>query len=149
MRSLATFRALPGDDRRLLLQALMTTVMFRLALHLMSIERLRRLSSRMGHGWRSVDRIVWAVRAVARRMPGTTCLNSALALQSLLSANAHGSDLHIGVTREEGVFVAHAWVEKDGRVLIGEDERRTYTRLMSWRAAGGEPPLGADRSRQG
>ena len=149
MRDLAVFSALPGEDRRLLREAFVAAVMFRLALYLFSVERLRRLSSRRGHGDRPVDRIVWAVRAAARRVPGTTCLSSALALQRLLSANAHASELHIGVTRDEGKFAAHAWVEQGGCVLIGEDERRAYTRLMSWRAAAGPPSIGADRDQRG
>ncbi len=149
MRDLAVFRALPDEDRRLLFEAFVATVMFRLALYFFSIERLRRLAGRRGHGTRPVDRIVWAARAAARRVPGTTCLSSALALQRLLTANAQASELHIGVTRDGGKFEAHAWVEQEGRILIGEDERRAYTRLLSWRAAAGPPSLGADRTHPG
>ena len=60
-------------------------------------------------------------------------------------AHGHDSELHIGVAHEDGAFAAHAWVEQDGRVLIGEAERRTYTRLVSWPIDGVSPGIGADR----
>ena len=148
MRKFAAFCALPGEDRGLLLHAVAAAVLFRLALYLFSIERLRSMAVRRGQGRRSFDRIVWAGRAAARRVPGATCLSSALALQRLLSAHRHASELHIGVARDHGEFVAHAWVERDGHVLIGEDERRTYTRLVSW-TAGTSPGIGADRAHPG
>jgi len=135
VKSLAAFRALSVADRQLLLRAFVAMVTFKLALYLFSIERLRLLAGRKADGRQCVDRIVWAARVAARRVPGTTCLSSALALQCLLSANAHASELHIGVTRDNGTFTAHAWVEREGRILIGEDERRAYTKLMSWRTA--------------
>ena len=148
MRSLATLRSLSREDRRLLWDAFRAAVIFRLALYFFTIERLRRLASRKGKGGRPVGRIVWAAQAAARRVPGSTCLSSALTLQRLLSAHGHASELHIGVLKEAGKFEAHAWVEKDSQVLIGEDERRTYTRLVSWNA-GHAPEIGADRASGG
>lgn len=136
MSRLAAFIKLPGEERRLLLAAFASATFFRLALYFVSIERLRALATRTGSGRRpldhTVDRLVWAGRAAARWSPGTTCLSAALTLQGLLSRYGHASELHIGVTRDARGFAAHAWVERDGRVLIGEDEKRNYTKLMSW-----------------
>jgi len=145
MRKLAVFCTLPGEDRRLLLDAFVAAALFRLALFFFSIDRLRTWAARAGRSRQPLDRIVWAGRVAARRVPGTTCLSSALALQRLLSAHGHDSELHIGVAHEDGAFAAHAWVEQDGRVLIGEAERRTYTRLVSWPIDGVSPGIGADR----
>ena len=40
--------------------------------------------------------------------------------------------LHIGAVKdEEGKFLAHAWVESEGRVVIGGHELERYTRLMT------------------
>ena len=138
MRKLAAFRALSGEDRWLLLEAWVASAQARLALYVVSIKHLRGWAVRPGRGSRPVERIVWAVGAATRRTPAATCLSSALALQRVLCAHGHHSELHIGVSRAAGVFAAHAWVEREGRVLVGESELDTYVRLVSWPA--GETP---------
>ena len=133
MRRLAAFLALSGEDKRLLLEALAACAWFRLALYFVSANRLRGLVEQSGRNGRPVERIVWAVRTVTRWTPGATCLVSGLALQRMLGRHGHRSELHIGVSRTGGVFAAHAWVERDGRVLVGEGELDTYVRLVSWK----------------
>lgn len=139
MTQLAAFFALPRGDRLLLAKAAATLALVRAALHLVSIERLRAWTGRLRAGRRPADRIVWAVRAAARRVPGTTCLCSALTLQRLLSAEGHPSQVHIGVARELTGFIAHAWLVHDGVVVIGEEEHERYTKLTAWDA---RPSLG-------
>jgi hypothetical protein len=50
----------------------------------------------------------------------TTCLPRALAAGSLLARYGYDSTLRIGVARDDGEFAAHAWVERDGVVTIGD-----------------------------
>lgn len=65
--------------------------------------------------------LAWAVKTASRRFPKATCLTQALTLKVLLTQAAHPAVLRIGVARGVGcVFEAHAWVEADGNVLIGE-----------------------------
>jgi len=65
-------------------------------------------------------RVVWAVSAVARRLlPERPCLTQALAVQFLLARRGYRPTLHIGVSKEGETLAAHAWVERDGQVLIG------------------------------
>ncbi len=135
MRRLAAFVALAQSDRRLLLRAFATLAVVQFLLRLWSIDRLRAWSARTSSGSRPVDRIAWAVGSASRWMPGASCLPSALALQRLLSANAHSSELCIGVAKEGRAFVAHAWVVCEGRVLIDAHETAAYTRLMAWQVA--------------
>ena len=134
MRKLAAYFALPRADRRLLIEAFATLVFVRVALQVWPIERLRQWSGRLGRGAKPVDRIAWAVRVASRRLPGTACLSSALALQRLLSAQGRVSELHIGVARQDKGIIAHAWIVCDEQVLIGDEERETFTRLTHWRA---------------
>jgi hypothetical protein len=134
VRQVAAFYRLPSSDRRLLIETFATLAFVRVALHVWTIERLRRWAGRLERGTKSVDRIVWAVRTASRWTPGTTCLGSALALQRLLSAEGYVSELHIGIARQQPGLVAHAWIVHEGRVLIGEDEQATYTQLTNWRA---------------
>lgn len=133
MRRIAAFWALSGEDRRLLIEAFAACVHSRLVLYVVSASRLRRMVTRSGRNGAPVERIVWAVRTASRWTPGTTCLIAGLALQRMLGRHGHSSELHIGVSRSGGVFAAHAWVERDGRVLVGEGELDTYVRLVSWK----------------
>ena len=69
------------------------------------------------------DRIGWAVRVWAHSLPGAgTCLANALAAEAMLASYGHGPELRIGVTKDDGALSAHAWVERDGEVVIGDLE---------------------------
>ncbi len=142
MTPVGRFFALPGADRRLLVEAFATLLLVRVGLRMVAIDRLRGWAQRMQPGARPVDRLAWAVRAAARRLPGTTCLGSALALQRLLSTGGHPSELHIGVARRAEAFAAHAWLTCNGHILVGGEERQDYIRLVAWQAGGGVDPGG-------
>lgn len=78
-------------------------------------------------------RIEWAVRVASRAVPGTTCLTQALALHRLLSRYRYPSVVQVGVRNIDGRFTAHAWVEYDGRPLLGtEKEVAAYSRFFTW-----------------
>ena len=132
MRSVATFLALPGSDRRLLLGALATIVRVRAGLRLQSIERLKTWAQQVKAGDFPADRLAWAVRVASRRLPGTSCLASALALQRLLSQQGLASELHIGVARQAEAFAAHAWLVHRGEIVIGAEEHEDFTQLVAW-----------------
>ena len=85
------------------------------------------------------DRVVWAVVVASRYVPMSTCLTQALAAQVLLARRGYSAHLHIGVAKEgaEAKLKAHAWVESDGKVLIGGSEPGRYTHLL---ALEGEEP---------
>lgn len=66
-------------------------------------------------------RAAWAADAMGRRLlPERPCLTQALVLQYLLLRRGDDSaELHIGVTKSNEELQAHAWMERNGRVLIG------------------------------
>ena len=65
-------------------------------------------------------RTVGAVEAMSRRLLGDKpCLTQALAAQRLLRQEGIDSKLCIGVSKDGGEFLAHAWLERGTRVLIG------------------------------
>lgn len=69
---------------------------------------------------RDAAALAWAVRAAARRVPHASCLTQALALDTLLAMAGQGGEVRLGVARRnDGSFEAHAWVEHEGRILIG------------------------------
>ena len=69
---------------------------------------------------RDAAALAWAVRAAARRVPRASCLTQALALDALMAVANHRAAIRLGVARRrDGTFEAHAWVEHEGKVLIG------------------------------
>lgn len=67
------------------------------------------------------ERIPWAVTGVSSRLPfSVTCLMQALVGQALFDARGHRSDVRLGVTKDDEELRAHAWVERNGDVVIGE-----------------------------
>jgi Transglutaminase-like superfamily len=67
------------------------------------------------------SKIARMVSLAGRRSPWrTTCLRQALLLWFLLARRGIASELRLGVEKSaEGDVAAHAWVERDGHVLIG------------------------------
>ncbi len=144
MTVLAKAARLSSADRRLLAQALLAVTTARwglLALPLGAVRQLVRTLVRSGRQTpdnrrRPLSRIVWAVTAAGRRTPlGTTCLASALAGQALLDRHGYSTKLRIGVKRDGGgAFAAHAWLEHEGRIVLGGDTEtiETYTAMPEW-----------------
>lgn len=141
MKALARLLSMSRAQRRLLASALATNIRARVALHFLSMDRLRRWATTpaFSPAAADVEQVVWACRAAAQRMPFATCLSSALALQHLLARSGHASELHIGVANDAREFQAHAWLEREGRILIGEQDQHRYARLTSWMAVAGAP----------
>ena len=69
----------------------------------------------------SAARIVRFVAIVSACIPDATCLTQAISAVVLLTRYGYASTLRIGVMKT-GVarLSAHAWVDLDGRIVIGE-----------------------------
>ncbi|WP_162562421.1 lasso peptide biosynthesis B2 protein [Salinigranum rubrum] len=130
MSRVARFRAFPPSDRVALVQAAALLVLSRalLVTRRVSVRRVAATVDRVC-SWLpvpsteapTVDRLVWAVDVASRTVPvETTCLPRALTGSALLARYGYASTLRIGVRREGGEFAAHAWVERDGRVVLGD-----------------------------
>lgn len=120
--------SLPPTDRWLVLSAAVLLGTSRLALLVARPAVVRRIVHRIAP-WlppsRTVSdpaRVARAVRAAGRGLPyAPACLGSAIAGHAMLCAHGHPSDLKIGVTKPgPDQLEAHAWVERDGRVLVGD-----------------------------
>jgi hypothetical protein len=137
LRVLRTFRTLPRARRRVLRQTAPILLLVRVLLWtLPSGALVRRIHGRAERaelpraGSPSLQDLVWAVEVTSRHVPAATCLTQALATQVLLARWGYGSTLRIGVARETGqALKAHAWVERNGEVLIGGGDLERYTQL--------------------
>lgn len=78
----------------------------------------------------SAARVAWAIEAVSRRIPGATCLTQALSAKLLLWCFGQHAQLCLGVARTSaGTFRAHAWLERDGRPVLGGAGIQSFVRL--------------------
>ena len=143
MKRLRKFLSLTPRDRRLLLSAAFLLGAIRLGLSLLSFQTLRRLlahvtqtPTRLRNADQSFpDRIAWAVAVASRYVPKATCLTQALATQVLCARQGHTACLCIGVAKgERGHLEAHAWVESQGRIVIGGSAVEHYTLLSAFEA---------------
>lgn len=147
-RGLANFSRLSFSDQRLLMRAALAVVSAKLAIRALRLPAARATVTRLERlGWfvtpASADRVVWAVEAVGRAIPGMkNCLVQAVAAEAMLIRAGHPCELRIGVAKNgPDELIAHAWLESEGRVLIGEFELDRYTPLMAPHLQSGTSPV--------
>jgi hypothetical protein len=124
------FVALPQWRRRLWFSAFMTLWECRLRLWLEPFRRVQERSIRTGGSAVHPHDVRWAVLSAARFVPASTCLVEALAAQRLLSRSGLPAVVHFGVSREGAGLEAHAWVESDGVLVVGDHETGRYRELL-------------------
>jgi len=143
MAKLHKFFLLSPTERRLLLKSTLLLAVIRLGLWLLPMSVQRSLLARLGRlspvssfGSTSlVDQITWAVTVAAGYVPRATCLTQALAAQALLRREGIPTDFRLGVAMDHnGKFQAHAWVERDGQVILGHFPEESYSTFndLSW-----------------
>ena len=126
MPLLSSFFRLDGANRRLVLESLFVVTAVRVALTVVpfrlvhgavftAIERGRRSPSTRV----SPERVAWAVSAVARRIGHSNCLTSVLGASLLLVHYGHQATVRLGVAKSASHLDAHAWLESDGRAILG------------------------------
>jgi uncharacterized membrane protein YecN with MAPEG domain len=137
MPRLAKFFKLSAIDKFLILHCLFVVALVRIALSLLSYRVLHRfLRQKVPHTSSNngkVDRIVNAVGRASRFVPQASCLTQALAAQFILARAGLPSQVRVGVAiHDQGKFVAHAWLIRDGRVVMGgtAEEIQRYATLV-------------------
>jgi hypothetical protein len=127
-RRIARFLQVPARERRLFLRAVPILAAVRIALWLLPLRTALRLTARVRDrrgpfraNRPGVRDLAQSVRRAGRVIPKANCLPQALAGQILLGRAGHESEVRIGVRRDpERGFEAHAWLEHQGEVVLGE-----------------------------
>jgi len=128
MWQLQMFLRLPRAEQLLLLRALVLVLSIRIGLSTLRFQTIRRAAEHMAMPLASAqtarrptaDRIAWSVAVTATYVPAASCLTQALATRVLLGRHSYACELRIGVARDnQGKLEAHAWIEHEGRILIG------------------------------
>lgn len=95
------------------------------ALRIAHYHKVRKMFSRKltGRPW-SPESIGWAVTTSARYVPGAKCLAQAILAETLLLRSGFPARIHVGITKPgDSRLRAHAWVECEGVVVVGEDDK--------------------------
>lgn len=135
-------------DRVLLSRAVVTCGGVWIGLHVVSFRRIVHWTGT--HSDRPIanedpiiQRILWAARTVAPRLiPSRPCLTEALTARFLLARQGVAADLQIGVAHAPKIALhAHAWLERRGEVLHGEDATTLtqYTTLTNQLSSSSTP----------
>ena len=135
---LRTLLHLTSDEWIAALVAIPLIVTVRVALWVLPSRTILRFVSRFGQSNGNgsvqphigVSTIIWAVESVSRLIPRANCLTQAIAAMLLLRWNGFDAQLCIGVAPSaDGALRAHAWLERNGRALIGGAGSRSLVRL--------------------
>jgi len=134
MDLLVRFLRLSAPDRRLIVRAAGWLLLVRVALWTRPFARVQQLvtvaaSEPSRAPAVAPGRLAWAVESAALGIPKASCLTQALAAQIMLERSGARPDLKIGVAADRESFEAHAWLELDGRPLVGAHDLERYAQL--------------------
>lgn len=137
---LSKFRSLSHSQQVLLCVSPVLLLSSQVLLSLSKLEQTRWIVARLVTvlpPYTSVDdpdHITWAVRCANAFLPGNqTCLANAIVSEALFAAHGYRVTVRLGVGGPPGEFQAHAWVEREGAIAIGDlPELDQYQILSSW-----------------
>jgi hypothetical protein len=133
-----TLLQLTAREYGLLLAALVVVLAVRLALWIVpsrvTLRFLGRISAtastRRATAATTVPPIVWAVEAASKFVPRASCLTQAIAAKLLLRRFGQDAQLCLGVVQPpDGTLRAHAWLEREGRPVLGGSGIQSMVRL--------------------
>ncbi len=136
---------LPAAEKTLAVRAIFYLALTRVALRLLSFDRLHALmagrtvaAARTDEMWPLAVRR--AVLRASRSLPGSSCLAQSLVAERLLRRGGSHARLTIGVAPADATSAtratldAHAWVESGGVLVTGDDPHERYRILATFGA---------------
>ena len=142
MRMVLKFLKLPLPEKVLYAEALPVVMLMGLVVRLVPFRFLRKsLVKRLSvdttprpADLAEIQKIVRSVDFFSRFHPFASCLTKSLSALLLIKFNGEHAILKIGVAKgEDETFKAHAWLESNGRIIMGQVSPKTrYTALDSF-----------------
>ena len=136
MSKINSFFKLSSVRKSLLVKSIILIIFIRLSLLLFSFSNVKKISKKFSKPKKyqknriTIEDILWSVRVASIYIPKSTCLIQAITAQILLSRYNYLSKLKIGVMKGHE-FEAHAWVEINDRIVLGESEEKYIPILES------------------
>lgn len=142
MSKLRKCLALSASDWLLIAQAWILFVAVKVGLSFLRLQKLLRIIQWTGRPRRDAtgqgelssaipERVAYCVDLAARLpVPDSTCLRRALVLYALLTHRGFDARVLIGAARAtDDKLEAHAWLECEGKILLGEPAPGHYSTL--------------------
>jgi len=129
MNRINSFFKLTNNKKSLIIKSLILMIFIRITITIFSFsinKKISKIFSRTNKNQNdlvTVKDIIWSIYTVSDYIPRATCLTQAITAQILLSRHNHPSKLKIGVTKNDE-FEAHAWLEIDDKIVLGESEQK-------------------------
>jgi|GEM_PF-1514468 len=132
-------RQLPTNDWQFLARAGVYIILIKIGLKVLTFNKFKpffnfflKTKTAKSYSAEWAKKVVWSVQTMAHVLPfGVVCLPQALAVKYLLRGD-HCYLLKIGVSTQNQLFSAHAWVEKDGILIIGDTPQTQYVPIWTW-----------------
>ena len=136
LRRIKKFLSYSLTEKMLIAEAFCVVLLIRVGLKILSFNRFRHLYASLLQPTAVADisdkrikQYTWAIERVSGSL-SAVCLPQALALKFFLRHDKM-TQIVIGVEKSKG-FSAHAWVEKSGRILIGDSPQLNFQPLWKW-----------------
>lgn len=130
MRIIKSFFKLNNSEKIIIIKAFSLLWIIRILLCLFSFSSIEKITNRLVVIYRnnettefSIEKLIWAVNVMSIYTIGATCLTRAIAAQILLARYNYSSLIKIGVSKNGREFEAHAWLESDDKIILGESEK--------------------------
>jgi len=126
MTRVLKFFNVSARERSILIRSFVWVTLFRIGLSVLPFSATKKWTIdndepiSTDHDRQTVIEVVRSIRVASRFVPHATCLTQALAARKLLEHYGQRAELKIGVTKSNGDFEAHAWLEIDGRIVLGK-----------------------------
>lgn len=111
--------AIPFDEKRLVLEALVRLASVRIELAVSAPCLVLERRTGPGDSRHSPRQIGLSIERAAKLIPRTTCLPKALAVARMLRSRGYDCKLRLGLKEQDRRVVAHAWVEVGSEVILG------------------------------
>jgi hypothetical protein len=128
LKILYKFLKLPFSFKVIVLETIFWMVLIQVALRLSNYKRTEKIFSHFLRLERvsksninssTCYKISWAIEAVGKNLPGLSCLRNAMTAKVMFANRRCPVEIRIGITKKAGEIKGHAWVEKDGVVIVG------------------------------
>jgi len=126
MTRVLRFFKISARERSILIWSFIWVTVFRIGLSVLPFAATKKWTvgnsntTLDDYDYQRVTEIVRSVRFASKYVPYASCLTQALAARKLLGHYGQSAELKIGVTKSNGDFEAHAWLEIDGRIVLGK-----------------------------
>lgn len=143
MNSIKKFIQLKPEERSLFFEAYFTLIWVRILLIFTSFKFLSRkldivdlhLSPEVINEkqMKNVKKISKSIKQASNYVLGTsTCLVQSVSVQKMLKKRSLQGSLYVGVSKDDVMIHAHAWIQCNDEIVIGEYRHDTYKVMLMY-----------------